>query len=358
MMSRSVISWRMPLRKAHVRALPTAFTLLELMVSMAVLAVLMLLLFSITSNVAKLWKETTGSISEWQSARNGFESMVRRISQATLDTTWAYFDGPNGSGGLTTTTPVSYGRHSDLHFVSGPASFLLKDCLTNVTSQAVFFQSPLGNTGNAALNGLPQLLNTCGFYVQFNNDADFRPGLPIFQNLPGKWRYRLMEVVEPSENLGVYASKTALDFSWFRNAITNGSVKPLADNVLALFILPRFSRFDSDQGSLLAPDYLYNSRQAKPFSSDVVKGNTLHQLPPLVQVVMVVTNENSAIRLRQQNGDQQIPDLFANAPFTDSSKYDDDIKKLEETLQGLGIRYRIFSSIISIRGAKWSGDEL
>jgi len=332
------------------------FTILELLVSMAILSLLLVLLFNIVTQVTKLWRETTGSIGEWKATRIGYESLVRRISQATLDTTWAYFDGPNGSGSVTTTDPVSYGRYSRLQFVSGPASDLLPTT-PDVVTQAVFFQAPLGRTSNRDLEGLPYLLNACGYYIQYNNDVPFRPNTPLFQGVAGKWRFRLMELVETSEKLAVYSSTAPTNFDWFKNPIAAGRIRPLADNVVALILTPRFSQFDTTVGSVLAPDYHYNSRVTKTFNSGTVKGNTLHQLPPLLEVTMVVIDESSAIRLQDQYGSTMPPGLLTGAPFTDSADFEDDLKQLEDNLIALHLKYRVFNSTVAIRAAKWSGDE-
>jgi len=332
-----------------------AFTLLELLVSLVILVILTSLVFSITGGVGRMWKETSGALGEWRAARAAFETMNRRISQATLNTTWAYFDGPNGTGNLTTTTPVSYGRYSDLQFVCGNSAEIL-DSVPNTVTQAIFFQAPLGETRNAGLRGLPQLLNACGFYVQFNDDVAFRPAGGIFQNIEHKYRFRLMELLQPSEDLSVYANNSATDFQWFKNPIANGVARPLAENIIALCILPKFSKFDTSVGSILAPNFYYNSRIAYSFKDGSFKGNTLHQLPPLLQIIMVALDENSAKRLSSEFGTSMPSSLFDNVSFKNADDCNKDLAQLEKNLINKKLRYRIFSSVVSIRGAKWSGD--
>ena len=329
-----------------------AFTILELMVSMAILGLLVLLLTSISNNVAKLWKDTAGNIAEWRGARTAFEAMNRKLSQATLNTTWAYFD---SSGVITSSDPSKYGRYSELEFVTGPARTLTG--LANTTSQAVFFQAPLGQTTNTSLRGLPNLLNSCGYFVQFNSDASFRPSLAIFGGVREKWRFRLMELIDPSESSCIYSfPPPTTNYTWFRSPINTGRARPLAENVVALILLPKLSAFDdTGTGSLIAPGYGYDSRTSFSFSSGGVPGNTLHQLPPLLLVSMVVLDERSAQRLEAQSGSSQ-PDLFAGAPFTQASQYQADLSQLEKNLLAQNLRYRIFSTVVPIRGAKWSPD--
>lgn len=341
----------MSLSRAHSRppaSRARGFTVLEVLVSTVILAMIVVLLATITDRMSDIWRRTTGSIIQWQSARTGFEAMNRRISQATLNTTWAYYDGERGTGNLTTTDPKSYGRASDLHFLSGPAATLIPG-IPNTTTQAIFFQAPLGRSSADETRGLPQILNGCGFFVQLNDSADFRPAAPILQSIPGTRRFRLMEAIQDSSQLAVSATPGS---DWVE-AIA-GDARPLAENVIALIIQPRYSRFDTSDSSLLAPNYLYDSRESREFSSPDISGNTLHQLPPLLQISMVAIDERSATRL--ESGGLGASDLFDGAPFTDSSDYADDMRRLEDNLKGAGLNYRVFSSTIIVRGAKWSGD--
>jgi len=348
-----------------------AFTLVELLVSMAIFVVLVLVVFSMTDQVGRAWRGTTGSIEQWQSARAGFESMTRRISQATLNTTWAYFTGPNGTGGLTMSDPRSYGRYSELHFIADRADALLggpgsplSGALSAATS-ALFFQAPLGQTGEP--HPLPHLLNSCGFYIAFNSDTDFLPKKSLFSRVTPRRRFRLMELVVPSEKMTVYASSDPAapgyetNYDWFQEPIRTGFARPLADNVVALFILPHFSRFDTSSGALLAPHYRYNSRSFYAFSDPDtgIHGNTLHQLPPLLEVTMVAIDEGSAVRLDEHfrgQADAMTEAIFRDAAFTNAASFKDDLRQLEANLRRERMTYRVYTSVIGIRGAKWSGD--
>lgn len=326
------------------------FTILEVLVSTLVLVFLVVLLAGITDRLSDIWKRTTGSITQWQSARSGFEAMNRRISQATLNTTWAYYDGPNGTGNLTTSNPKSYGRSSALHFISGPASILMSS-VPDTTSQAIFFQAPLGRTTDASVRGLPQILNACGYFVQFNDSVSFRPPGALLQSIPGRKRFRLMEWTQDSSELTVQSSTGN---TWFQNS--NSQARPMAENVIALIIRAKFSRFDTTDENLLAPEYRYDSRESRAFSGGGISGNTLHQLPPVLQLTMVAIDERSAARLEQQNGGAFPTGLFAGAPFMLASEYKKNMETLEANLVAARLDYRVFSATILIRGAKWSGD--
>lgn len=328
-----------------------SFTLLEILVSLAVLAMVMVLLLNLVGKVTSLWRGSVGSIAQWQGARRGFEAMTRQISQATLNTTWAYFD---ASGNLTSSDPVSYGRYSDLHFVSGPASTVLPG-IPQTVSQAVFFQAPLGRASDASLRGLPNLLNVCGFFVQFNGSAAFAPDAEVFSRVRNKFRFRLMQVNESAEGMSVFATQGPTNFSWITKPVASGAARPLAENVIALFLLPRFSRLDTSGQAILAPEFYYNSRRRFEFSDESVTGNTLHQLPPLIQVTMVAIDESSAIRLEEQYG-SAMPPLIPTGLFDQAADFDADLESFEDHLTSLGLRHRTFTSVVAIRAAKWSGD--
>jgi uncharacterized protein (TIGR02599 family) len=68
------------------------FTLVELLVSTALLTGLVLILVSILDQTQKTWRFTRTKVEQFSGARAAFEAMTRRLSQATLNTYWAYDD--------------------------------------------------------------------------------------------------------------------------------------------------------------------------------------------------------------------------------------------------------------------------
>ncbi len=115
---------------------------MDLLVSTVILAIILVVIFSITQQTGRVWKSSQAKIESFQSARAAFESLTRKLSQATLNGYYDYFDAngrtpkdPSYDG-----KPARYGRQSDLHFISGPG------LLTHPAqvSHAVFFQAPLG----------------------------------------------------------------------------------------------------------------------------------------------------------------------------------------------------------------------
>jgi len=319
-----------------------AFTLLELLVSFVVLAILVILIASMIDATSRATRRPTEQAQTFQEARTAFELLTRRLSQATLNTYWDY-DDPNA--------PTSYQRQSELHFVIGKTADLLGTPPLETPTYAVFFQAPLGKSSSPSLRTLSSLLNNCGFFIRFGSNAGQTPG--FFQaafSPEEKYRYRLCEWVQPSESLGIYNSNNGTD--WFTEPIADAptSALPIAQNIVALIFHPRLSEREDETGEDLTRDFTYNSR------SENVNPLTFNQLPPQVDVIMVAIDEPSAARLAEQNGSNP-PDLGLDGLFLSNNKSDieNDIKELEAELNELNVNYRLFRTTIKIPGAKWSG---
>ena len=364
----------------------TAFTLVELLVSMAVVLLLLLVLVSITDATAHTWKSTTSTVEQFREARNAFETMTQRLSQATLNTYWDY-NSPNN--------PNAYVRQSELRFISGPAggtSGVLPDT-TVPSSHAVFFQAPLGSVSVAGTTNfvvLNTLVNTVGYFVDFGSDQLQRPPFLTPQIVPYRYRFRLMEMVEPSDSLTIYKytsgyvdpsatplvtkNSTYTARTWYTDPLGSYFTNPggasalpihaVADNIIALYLLPKLS--PSDQAvatppyddTSLAPGYLYDSSNtgAATTVSITAQGdlNSKNQLPPLVQVTMVAVDEPSYQRY-QVGTSRPTPDpLFTNSPFVQAAQYKADLQALQTTLTNNKLTYRVFTTDVSIKSAKWS----
>jgi uncharacterized protein (TIGR02599 family) len=362
---------------------------------MAILIVILLMLVSVTNSTRRTWMYTTAGIQQFRDAREAFESITRRLSQATLNTYWDY---NNDSA------PTSYLRQSDLRFLSGNATvggapILTTD--TNAYTQAVFFQAPLGyvsttdtaNTNYSTLPGanLTRLLNTWGFFVEFasDNQIQLRPPFITAQMVPYRYRFRLMELMEPSDSLTIYQYTSGLNgtqpknltytgHDWFLNplALNPRPARALAENIVALVLLPKLSPADEVAGnpagqyndSSLAPNYTYDTTT----SGTDPNLDPRNQLPPEVQVTMVAVDETSFNRL-QGISTSPPPDIAnvlttgtAGSPlFTTvgdtvnpaNAGYAQDLQTLGNALQKDHLTYRVFTSNVSIEAAKWSRDQ-
>jgi uncharacterized protein (TIGR02599 family) len=329
----------------------SAFTILEMLVSFTVLAILLVLMTTMISRTSSIWSYTRGQVEQFREARDAFDSLTRRLGEATLNTYLDYEDAsgsPRTASTMISFVPKSYGRQSELRFLSGPN--------IHGKSHAVFFQAPQGRLSSASASGSPKLLNTLGFFLDFEEDAAF---LPSF--LPSKKRIRLLEFCEPSDTLSVYrytsgaaSAADRVSRNWFTEplAVANPPIQIVAENIVALVLLPLLPNTDRILGGYtetsLAPTYLYDST-AKVADPNL---NPRNQLPPLIQVTMVAIDEASASRIGE-SGHARILDAVASL-FQSASEYAKDLKSLEEELKSLGVSYRVFTTQVVLKGAKWS----
>jgi uncharacterized protein (TIGR02599 family) len=387
------------------------FTIVELMVSMGILTLLLLVLVSITSATQRTWTYTTNEVEQFHDAREAFESVTRKLSQATLNTYWDYVYASGTAG-----SPTGYMRQSELRFISGQASSLMpvmKDANGNTlgtTTHAVFFQAPLGYTLNTqAYSNLKNLLNTWGYFIEFGSD---QPSWPKFlqgmKSPPAprpRYRFRLMELSEPSDALTLYnytsgtnssggpknasyitttplaglsypsvtPAPTGTGFEWFTTPLTASSppARVLAENIVALVLLPKLSPGDIaalnqaggtySDGSL-APDYNYDSTASN--SNPAI--DPRNQLPPVVQVTMVAVDESSYNRFQILQSGASMPtslgqqSLFQTVGDTlnpGNPGFAQDLQTFENNLQKFKINYRVFTSNVDLKAAKWSRDE-
>ncbi len=315
---------------------------------MTLLTLISALVFSMTSSTTSLWRRTTGSVEQFRGANLAFEAMTRRLSQATLNTYWDY-DNPSA--------PRKYQRQSDLRFISGRMETLMASRNPRRPLHGVFFQAPLGSVASATnFGGMENLLNTAGYYLEFNDDSAYRPAFINTAIVQPRYRYRLMEVVQPSDNLIVYKYTSGQPLynrkDWFQiPVLTKPAVAHvLAENIIALIVQPRLSKKDEQTTSkVLTKDYIYDSTVTLT-DPDI---NPKNQLPPVVQVTLVAIDEASAAKIA--NG-PALPafDPLLDTLFTDTSKYDADLTTLQNALNAQHIAYRVFTSSVSLRGAKWS----
>jgi uncharacterized protein (TIGR02599 family) len=211
----------------------SAFTLVELMVSTALIAVLMLLLLGTVDQTQQVWKRTTAKVAQFQASRAAFEAMTRRLGQATLNTYWRAQDGNSANS----RADFLFRRHSELQFVSGhlndatgksgriPGIFTEQKLtgLTTPTERAypthgVFFFAPLGVTEESARTAYPTgtvvkgltrfreldgMVTACGYFVEYGDDPN-RPLILPRAVVPARKRFRLMELTVPAEQLTIY----------------------------------------------------------------------------------------------------------------------------------------------------------
>ena len=297
------------------------FTLLELLVAMAVMALLMVVIGSMFSAVSKSWKSSSGRAASFAAARAAFEAMSRNLSQATLATYLSYAD---SSG-----NPVPLINPS---FKPGAVSSLVP---TRSRYRLMEVAQPAERNGIYESTG--QLDSSTGL-AKYVYDLD--------------WLKRL-----------ILTSPTAS---------TPLEKQPLAENIISMALLPRLSPATSaslaDRTKALAEltsDYSYDSRAWEPNSNKSEDSRHRNQLPPLIELVLVAIDEPSAQKLAQiYGGAGGSSPPFADgtvrgkvdldALFKDPTKLEADILTLEDGLNKLQVSYRIFRTTVAMHGAKWT----
>jgi uncharacterized protein (TIGR02599 family) len=361
--------------------LTSAFTLVEIMVSLAVLTILLLISAQVIGQVQSTWSASNARVSQFREARTAFDILTRNLSQATLNT---YIDYDNnyiataGSSAAAASAPTSYVRNSDLQFICGPAATLVTggggaDALPG---HAVFFQAPLGVTHSPSLVGLDRLLCARGYFVQYTSDESWIPAFIPPGN--SSFRYRLMEYSPPAEKNLIYPAGATgtVTQTWFSGAgVTSGSsssstatipvTRPVADNIVALIISPRREMKPGEDASTaetvatgtteIATNYQYDSTVVNLATTASPLG-TQHLLPPLIRVVLVAVDERSAKQLELFSGSAGSPPLGNDVEESLGNAYEleSELADLVSKLQQRKLNYRVFSATVQLRGAKWS----
>lgn len=319
----------------------------------------------------KVWKYNKAKTEEYRDAGDAFNAMAARLSQATLNTYWDYVDSTNNTltpANSTNFAPSAYTRLTELRFISGPGLASVAGANSRPT-HSVFFQAPLGYSTNSTAQGLENLLNTWGYYIEYGPDPR---SYPAFVATPTGKRFRLMEMMEPSDSLSLYKytsghatlqSSSPNGTNWFTDPLTavGSNAHVLAQNVIALVILPKLSPQEDSTGLALSPKYSYDSTTSgQAAGSGVALVDTKSQLPPIVQVSLVAISEESAIRMGDAGSATlltKINGLFSNATNLAPdlrAPPDGSASSLESYLIQNKISYRIFTTDISIKAAKWS----
>jgi uncharacterized protein (TIGR02599 family) len=350
----------------------TAFTLIEVLVAATILVVMVGFMIVVMDQTTRIWSGSSAKVEQFREARSAFERVTTRLSQATLNTYWAYDDDKK---------PTRYLRQSELRFIAGSAPGLLGSTGPGNTARVahtVFFNAPLGITANANYTGLENALNTIGYFVELGDDSAQRPDFmkSMVDAIPLRWRFRLMEFSQPTENFSLYqwtSGTPGFDTSalgeWYKTDVNNEAVlkRVVAENVIAFVVTPRLAKAEeillqtNPTHSPLAPFYSYDSTSTNADR----QLNPKNQLPPVVQLTMVAVDEKSAARLGLSSaGDSDVFGL--STLFSDTKKFASDpetnfvgdLATLEKTLATKRVRYRVFTTNVQIRAAKWSREQI
>jgi uncharacterized protein (TIGR02599 family) len=191
-------------------------------------------------------------------------------------------------------------------------------------------------------------LNGIGYFVRFTTNSLAPSGVS------NAYRYRLMQFLQPTEQLMVMNTNYYTNVWFTTNVDANPptNIFPIADNVVAFAVLPQLSDRENPNGTALSTDFGYNTRMA--WSSGAQPTN-MHQLPPVVQVIMVVLDESSAKRIESGSTEPTASLGFNPASvFNAPANLETDLKTISDALSAKRLNYRIFRSEIPIRSAKWT----
>lgn len=356
------------------------FTLLELLLAVAILALLITLLADTIVRTQDTVGRASAQVTEFQQARSALDAMSFALSQATLDAFWTYRRNASSN-------PTGYERSSDHHFILGPAATLIGN--TAETGQAVFFQTPMGYAGSfsppspAGTSSLPELehlhtlLNCWGFYIAYGSDLTERPAFLQSNGAttlnPERHRFRLMQYAQPAEKSILYSSSFALNqiknqsqaLEWFRADLTANS-RPVADNILALILVPYATNVTVSNAASgysttkIEPDsrYSYDSRDFQWNGSSVSAASRRHQLPPRIQITLIAAEERSYQRFIVSQKDN--PDSAAAVirkvlkdRFVSYSQYETDLSEVSQGLNALHLHHKLLTTTVALRSGKW-----
>ena len=185
------------------------FSLVEMLVAMAVLTIILLITAQMTGDVAKIWSTTSAKVDSFQSARAAFELMTDELRQATVNTYYDYFDA-NGN-----TLQMRGVNLSGLEFVA-VQGWDASDPWGGVAPNFTAIKTWKSNTVRIPLNEASWLGYTCVDGTGASRDPD-----------PGhNYQATVKAAVANATAAGLYVS---LDLHW----TAPGKFCPLAQNPMA-----------------------------------------------------------------------------------------------------------------------------
>lgn len=201
------------------RRVPVAFTLVELLVSLALLSFIMLILAGVTESASNAWREGQSRTETFQSARTALEILTREITPAVVDTR--------------------------MQFVVAPGDILARAGAKNVApeSPALLWMAPLGDEGS---------LSCVGYYLYRDDVRQFyrlkRLFIPAPTNTKASPYFPRMISANNPRDPELRTSPVNADWftrSWDANAFdeenaanSQGVVSSAADGIIAFWVQP------------------------------------------------------------------------------------------------------------------------
>jgi uncharacterized protein (TIGR02599 family) len=324
------------------------FTLVEVMVSVAILSMILLVVTQVIGAAQRSWKFANARLGQFREARQAFDRLTTHIKQATILPYTDFLYGTPGSIDQLA-QPGRTTRQAELGFVlnSNPGvvfpSLNGEDC-----GDAVLFQAPIGYSNIAAYRQLNNLLCPWGYAVQFGLDTDFVPQ-GLASSLTPRGRYRLLEYRTATEFNQVYDSPDHQ--RWLAAPIGNGiagtgQMVPIAENVIALTLAAIYP--DPNSNGPVAISQV-RGNFANAVNTYTALGGIVAELPQAIRVTMVSIDEASAARLVFDSGGRS-PSILARsgASFNAPAQHAVDLERLTGYLTNQAINYRVFSSTVTL----------
>lgn len=315
-------------------------SLIELIVTMAVLALLFSILLGVVVQSQQVFQRANREISAAQLSREVFQVLRDKFRLATLSSVPRFFDSTNYSF----QSPVTVDQvrpFSQLSYVSGPSAGLLNRDVNSFPGDAVFWPA---QSGQAQLSGqtVSGLLEGLGCLVRYGDDsADFPTFLQAWRSV--RYRYRLMLYREAPEQFTRRLQPnlaTSFSLRWYHDLLpdnldpASSRVMPqsqvLGENVVALLVQPLQA-----SGAPYSIGRTYNSYDwslAGAKDLEPTQGSSYGRIPDTLRVGLVMLSPASAQRL-SPNG-EEVPALGLQLEKMKES--DDWVAGLERVKQQVG----------------------
>jgi len=286
-------------------------SLLELLVTIAVVAMLLTILLGVVVQTQQVLQKTNRDMSAAQLSRQIFQVLRQELRHATLASTPRFFDATT----YTFQSPAAANQirpYSQLSFVSGPSATLLSRDVDVFPGDAVFWPS---QSGQAELSGqtVSGMLEGLGCLVRYGTETDGYPG--FLQPWAKKQnRYRLLLHQEMPE---VFARRLtqSTGLRWYNDLLpdnvdpSSGRAIPqtqvLGENVVALLTQPL-----QESGISYPIGPIYNSfRWILSDASDLeaTYGGSYGRLPAALRLGVVILSPAAAQRIVE--GTDGVPHL-------------------------------------------------
>lgn len=320
-----------------------AFTLIEVLVSMVILAMILLVITSVIGQAQRTWKGATSRLSQFREARQAFDTVSRNLRQAMINSYGDYLIRPTP---FDPPPPPYIVRDADLGIRFDKATNIVTGGSTasELPGSAVVFQAPLGLTSSEIYRPLKNLLCVRGYFVRFGSDQSFMP-YGLRSRLKERFRYRLIEYAPPTETNPVYAEGPVGAWTTISETTGQDYMRVVANNIMALVLAPTFN--DGAAGnnprelgeSVQDPIFTFNSFVGGEYN----RRSTLHRMPSSTQIIMVALDEESAARMITG---EDSPDILrqAGAEFNDPQAIERNVDSLRAYMNSQRYNFRIFSS--------------